>query len=127
VLAAPVGLVLGACGSSHGNSLARGDIVAFRPPPDARAQCGATGVLHQRIVALPGERWEERGGYVYINGKRLSEPYVAAAQRNTDTLGPISVPDETYFVMGDNRVSACDSTVWGPLRQTLIIRRRKHQ
>ena len=50
----------------------RGEIVVFDVPELAEARCGAGGVFVKRIVGLPGELWEERHGYVYINGKRLT-------------------------------------------------------
>ena len=63
----------------------RGDIVVFNTPPAARVRCGAGGVFVKRLIGLPGETWSERDGYVYINGKKLDEPYIEPDRRDTDT------------------------------------------
>ena len=58
----------------------RGDIVVFETPLAARQRCGAGGTFVKRIIGLPGERVELRSErsstYVYINGRRLEEPYI---------------------------------------------------
>ena len=58
----------------------RGDIVVFKTPPEAKIRCGAGGTFVKRIIGLPGERIEVRlihdSGYVFINGQRLTEPYI---------------------------------------------------
>jgi signal peptidase I len=92
----------------------RGDIIAFEVPQAAEA-CGALpGSLYiKRVVGMPGETWAERHGYVFINGRRLREPYVEAQRRDSDTILPITVPARSYFVLGDNRVQSCDSRLWG--------------
>jgi signal peptidase I len=99
----------------------RGDIVVFHTPPLAAARCGEGGVYVKRLIGLPGELWEERGGYVYINGKPLSEPYIKAPRRDSRTIAPIRVPRGRYFMMGDNRVSSCDSRRWGTVPHTNLI------
>src|SRR5437588_3935611 len=59
----------------------RGDIVAFHTPPLTEERCGSGGTFIKRIVALPGETWAERDGYVYINGKKLVENYIKPDRR----------------------------------------------
>src|SRR5881392_1721867 len=61
----------------------RGEIVVFNTPPQAQAQCGAGGTFVKRLIGLPGEVWSEKNGYVYINGKRLNEPYIKPDRRDT--------------------------------------------
>ncbi len=99
----------------------RGDVVVFETPPEAQARCGAGGTFVKRLIVLPGERWEMRNGFVYIDGKRLVEPYLNAAQRGTDTRPPSRVPPGHYVMLGDNRTHSCDSRVWGPVAREKLI------
>ena len=103
----------------------RGDIVVFQTPPAAQARCGAGGTFVKRLVGLPGERLElrsERGlSYVYIDGKKLNEPYIRAGRR--DARGPetFQIPEGQYFFMGDNRSQSCDSREWGTVPRDNLI------
>jgi signal peptidase I len=99
----------------------RGDIVVFHTPPLAEARCGAGGTFVKRLIGLPGELWEERGGYIYINGKPLNEPYIKAARRDSRTIAPIRIAPGHYFMMGDNRISSCDSRAWGTVPHGNLI------
>lgn len=101
----------------------RGDIVAFETPERAQIDCGAGGTFIKRVIALPGETWEMRNGFVYIDGERLNETYVREDRRDVDTRPPERIPVDSYLVMGDNRAQSCDSRVWGSLpRDNLIAR-----
>ena len=99
----------------------RGDIVVFHAPPAAVRRCGATGKLVKRVVGLPGETWSERDGFVYVDGKKLSEPYIRPDRRDHLSRPPVHVPAGHYFVMGDNSAASCDSRVWGPLPAKSLI------
>jgi signal peptidase I len=99
----------------------RGDVVVFRTPPLAAERCGAGGLFIKRVIGLPRETWEERSGYVYINGKRLNEPYVQPSRRDARTIAPIKIQPDHYFVMGDNRSSSCDSRAWGSVPYRNLI------
>jgi signal peptidase I len=99
----------------------RDEIVVFHTPPLAEVRCGAGGTFVKRLIGLPGETWEERGGYVYINGKLLNEPYIKAARRDSRTIAPIKIAPGHYFMMGDNRVSSCDSRAWGTVPHKNLI------
>jgi signal peptidase I len=99
----------------------RGDVVVFETPKRARDDCGAEGTFVKRIVGLPGERWEMRNGSVFIDGRRLREPYIPRARRATDTIEPKRIPGGHYYVLGDNRGTSCDSRVWGPLPRANLI------
>jgi signal peptidase I len=103
----------------------RGEIIVFETPPAARLRCGAGGTFVKRLIGLPGDRLELRneGGlsYVYINGKKLDEPYIGKNRR--DSRGPetFPVPQGQYFMMGDNRSQSCDSREWGTVPRKNLI------
>ena len=99
----------------------RGDIVVFNTPPEARIACGSGGVFVKRLIGLPGETWQEKDGYVYINGKMLNEPYIKADRRDTTSQGPIKIGKGQYFMMGDNRGGSCDSRRWGTVPRKNLI------
>src|SRR6266849_2530297 len=89
--------------------IGRGDVVVFWYPLDRSKS------FIKRVVALPGETVEIRQGRVYVNGKRLNEPYVLPQFTDVSTFGPVRVPPDEYFVMGDHRASSNDSRVFGPV------------
>jgi signal peptidase I len=99
----------------------RGDIIVFHTPPLAAVRCGAGGTFVKRLIGLPGDTWEERSGYVYIDGKRLNEPYVRPDRRDPRTIAPIKIQPGHYFMMGDNRNSSCDSRAWGSVPHANLI------
>ncbi len=105
----------------------RGEIVVFKTPPAAEVACNAgesgTGgeTFVKRLIALPGDRWREQDGYIYLNGKKLNEPYVQADRRDTETLPEKTVPTGQYLMLGDNRASSCDSRRWGTVPRKNLI------
>jgi signal peptidase I len=104
----------------------RGEIVVFETPPEAQVKCGAGGTFVKRLIGLPGETIEvrlERGdGYVYVNGRKLNEPYVRKDRRIQSTsMAPRKIPPNHYFMMGDNRSQSCDSRQWGPVARENVI------
>ena len=105
----------------HLREPSRGDIIVFKTPKSAEQKCGAGGTFVKRLVGLPGETWEERDGVVYIDGKRLVEPYVRGDRRDQNTYPPRKIPEGRYFFMGDNRGASCDSREWGAVPRKNII------
>jgi len=102
-------------------SPARGDIVVFKAPGLAKARCEEGGTFVKRIIGLPGERISERRGFVYVDGRRLVEPYVDPSHRDRTTKAWPRVPQQAYFVMGDNRANSCDSREWGTVPRGNLI------
>ena len=93
----------------------RGDIVVFRYPKDPRLS------FVKRIVGLPNDVLEVRAGKVLINGQMLQEPYVSQdfSYQQYDLYRQI-IPDDSYFVMGDNRDASNDSRTFAPIERSLI-------
>lgn len=83
----------------------RGDVVVFRFPKEPSRD------FIKRVIATPGEQVEIEAGKIYINGKLLSESYIAEGPHYT--LKAQIVPPDNYFVLGDNRNNSSDSHVWG--------------
>jgi signal peptidase I len=82
----------------------RGDIVVFPYPDDESMD------YIKRIIGLPGETIEGIDGYVYINGEPLEESYVTSLLDSD--FGPFEIPEDSYFMMGDNRNVSEDARYW---------------
>jgi len=93
----------------------RGDIVILNVP---RA---GSGLLIKRVIGLPGEKLEIKGGKVYINEQAIEEPYLSnQTQRD---MKAIVVPPKHVFVLGDNRGFSNDSRAFGPVPLDNVIGR----
>jgi signal peptidase I len=116
-------------------TLRRGDVVVFDPHHEQNLK------LVKRLLGLPGDTLEMRAGSLWVNGKALDEPYVRAGtvpddaspefswqseylvgeadpstyRPTRETWGPLVVPANHYFMLGDNRDDSYDSRYWGPL------------
>lgn len=88
----------------------RGEIVVFRPTEKLMSQ-GFKGVIVSRVIGLPDEQVEMRDGITLINQKPIEEFYTA--EPASYQYGPVVVPANSYFVLGDNRNNAYDSQDWG--------------
>jgi signal peptidase I len=101
----------------------RGDVVAFRLSSRGALRCGGgpSRVHLLRIVGEPGERVEVGAGFVYVDGKKLDEPYVDSDRRGGLPLPARMVPKDRYVVLGDNRRAACDSRIFGYVERDRIV------
>lgn len=110
-------------------SIHRLDIIAFKSPTDGNIP------FVKRVIGLPGETVAIHAKSVSINGRKLDEPYKIHVDSTTysddawtpeelkvrDNYGPIVVPRESYFVMGDNRDNSNDSRYWGFVTREEVI------
>jgi len=93
----------------------RGDIIVFKYPVDPRKD------FIKRVIGIPGDEIEIRDKKLYVNQKRVNRDYgvytdsriLSANVRPRDNFGPVTVPQHSLFVMGDNRDESFDSRFWG--------------
>ena len=90
----------------------RGDVVVFGFPRNI------TQEYIKRVIGLPGERIRIEDGAVYVNGQELSEPYIESAPVYN---GEWVVPEDTLFVLGDNRNNSSDSHNWGMVPRENVV------
>lgn len=111
----------------------RGDIVVFSPTQELQKEQYQDAFI-KRIVGLPGDKVQLKEGKVYINSKPLQEQYIGTGQRtvvDVCTSGqqppflsqPVTIPANSYLVLGDNRNSSYDSRCWGVVPRENIIGR----
>ena len=89
----------------------RGDVVVFEAPTARKVD------YIKRIIGLSGDAVEIQNGSVFINGKELAEPYET---QSTDGNLKITVGENKYFVLGDNRMASSDSRSFGPIEKGAI-------
>jgi signal peptidase I len=95
-----------------------GEIVVFSPTETLKQQNFKDAFI-KRIIGLPGEKVQVKGGKIYINDQPIAENYI---QEPTNyQLGPVTVPPHSYFVLGDNRNNSYDSYYWGYVPRENII------
>lgn len=102
------------------NSPQRGDIVVFDPTETLQKQNFHDAFI-KRVIGLPGDKVEVKGGRVYINDKALREKYIA--DEPNYQYGPVNVPEGQYLVLGDNRNNSYDSHYWGFVPRNKVIGR----
>lgn len=125
------------------HSVNRGDVVVFTTPDCTSPQkpewanCGVVGSyadLVKRVVAVPGDRLAIADDHVYVNGKKMNEPYVnpgtVTLQQPPFGCGftgtrahPYVIPHDMVFVMGDNRSDSLDSRCFGPIPESSLVGR----
>jgi signal peptidase I len=103
---------------THLSDPSRGDVIIFKYPKDP------SKYFIKRVIGLPGETVDINGTDVKIfntenpDGVTITEPYV---DFNKSGNVHLTLRDDEYFVMGDNRFASSDSRVWGPLERNMII------
>ncbi len=109
-------------------TIERGDIIVFKYPEEPDRD------FIKRVIGLPGETIELRAKKVHVNGVPLEEPYVHFLQLPRaesglhevtsfdvrENYGPVTIPPNQYFVMGDNRDNSQDSRYWGFLPRAYV-------
>lgn len=107
----------------HAADPQRGEVVVYRYPDK-----NGTLFLH-RVIGVPGDRIKVHNQVVSVNDEVLTEPYVEHTDPSSmsgnvrDNLGPVTVPPDTYFVLGDNREESLDSRFLGPISKEHILGR----
>lgn len=102
------------------NGVHRGDVIVFVAPPEKDKD------YIKRVIGLPGDRIKLDNGDVYLNGKKLDQSFLPTDVRTNggSFLGEDSevvVPENDYFVMGDNRPFSSDSREWGFVPKSAVI------
>lgn len=89
-----------------------GDVIIFQYPRDPDQE------YIKRVIGTPGDRVMVTDGQVFVNGEFIDEPYIAAAPVYQSEW---TVPDNSLFVLGDNRNNSSDSHTWGPVPMEYVI------
>lgn len=92
----------------------RGDVVVFRNPLASKE------LLVKRVIALPGETVQGRGATLFVDGAALAEPY-AKSGAGVGEVPPNRVPQDHYFVVGDNRSESIDSRQFDAVGRDLLV------
>jgi signal peptidase I len=103
----------------------RGDIILYRAMERPQT------IFMKRIVGMPGETIEMRNREVFVNGKKIDEPYVQSLRPskdgtfNGDSMAPTVIPADAYFLLGDNRDNSLDSRFMGPVQRRQFLGKAK--
>jgi signal peptidase I len=104
----------------------QGDVVVFTHPPRDHCPGPAGSDLVKRVIAVGGQTIYSAGSNIYVDGRRLPEPYLPPHEPLGPPIpgtfrAPFHVPPGDFYVMGDNRPISCDSRFWGPIKGTSVI------
>ena len=94
--------------------IARGDVIVFRYPRDPAKS------YIKRVVAIAGDRVRIEDGLLFVNERRLDEPYLPEQYEDVRSYPETVVPPHCYFVLGDHRSSSNDSRAWGMVPRRYI-------
>jgi signal peptidase I len=98
----------------HWEPIERGDIVVFRYPRDISKS------YIKRVIGIAGDRIRIDNGQVYVNDKALDEDYVPSDYADARSYAEMTVPPNSYFVLGDHRTMSSDSREFGPVNDRYI-------
>jgi signal peptidase I len=95
--------------------ISRGDVIVFRYPRDTSKS------YIKRVIGVAGDRIHIVDGLVYVNGEPLSEDYVPEQYSDWRSVPELTVPQGSYFMMGDHRNMSSDSRDFGPVAQKFVV------
>lgn len=105
----------------------RGDVVVIHAPEAANCPTGTGCDFIKRLIGLPGETIAVKDNGIFVNGKKLPEPYIPSdfqTLAGNYTKGrEVVLGEDQYFVVGDNRLHSSDSRAWGPVARDGIVGR----
>jgi signal peptidase I len=113
--------------SYNAHDVNRGDLVVFERPPGETDQ--SVKDLIKRVVGLPGDAIVIKDNAVYVNGTQLDEGYLPEGtitkqgRLDCEDASPCMVPDDSVWVMGDNREHSYDSRYFGTIKENTIVGR----
>ncbi|MGD6843772.1 signal peptidase I [Bacillus infantis] len=105
------------------SKIERLDVVVFHSPDSEDDYI-------KRVIGLPGDEISVKDDQLFVNGKKVDEPYLAENRKEaaefgiehlTENFGPLVVPEHQYFVMGDNRLNSNDSRSFGFISDESVV------